>query len=224
MEFVHEGYYNKKGDEIPSVTTIMKLLNKPELVDWANFMGLVCGMKVEDILTKSSIIGSLTHYIIERHNKKKIINYKILDDYSPSIQKSVNNTIKSFKLFLKEYKPKSLKSEFRVQNDKYGGTIDNISKIKDEKFLIDYKTSKQVYPSQFIQLAAYNKLLREEEDIKIDKVAILVLDKKKINFQFYQMEVDYLEKYYEPIFDLLVQLYYLWRENLINDWNTDLNL
>lgn len=222
MKFVHENYYNKKGDEIPSVTTVMKLLNKPELVKWSNFMGLVCKKNIDDILDISSKVGSLTHYIIERHNKHKIINFNILNDYPLNIQKAVDKTIKGFKLFLKDYKPKSIKSEYRIKNNIFGGTIDNVAMIKDEKFIIDYKTSKQVYPSMFIQLAAYNKLLREEKQMKIDKVAILVLNKKKIEYNFYQMKVPYLEKYYEPIFDLLLKLYYLWNENLKQDWNSSI--
>lgn len=224
MKFVHENYYNKKGDEIPSVTTIMKLLNKPEIIKYANFIGLVARKNLDDILKKSSDIGSLTHYIIERHNKKKIINLKILDEYDYSIQKAVEKTLKGFKKYLKEYKPESIESEFRIKNEFCGGTIDNISKIKGKVYMIDYKTSKNIYPTMFIQLAAYNKLLREEKDMKIDKVAILLLNKKKVEYTFVQMDVKNLEKYYEPIFDLLLKLYYLWRENLLNDWKQDLNL
>lgn len=224
MKFVHENYYNKKGDEIPSVTTVMKIMNKPELLKWSNFVGLTLHKNIDEILDTSSTIGSLTHYIIERHNKRKIINFKILDDYKPSIQRAVDKTIKGFQLYLKEYKPKSIHSELRVQNDLFGGTIDNICKIDKKIYIVDYKTSKDVYPSMFIQLAAYNKLLREEKGLKIDKVAILLLEKKKINFKFVQMDIENLEKYYEPIFYLLLKLYYLWKENLEKDWNKKLEL
>ena len=35
----HRKYFNKDGKEVPSCTTIIKMLNKPELVKWANYMG-----------------------------------------------------------------------------------------------------------------------------------------------------------------------------------------
>ena len=35
----HEEYINRDGVEVPSVTTILKLLNKPTLQKWANYLG-----------------------------------------------------------------------------------------------------------------------------------------------------------------------------------------
>ena len=35
----HRDYYNKNKKKLPSVTTIIGLLNKPQLVPWANMMG-----------------------------------------------------------------------------------------------------------------------------------------------------------------------------------------
>ena len=35
----HAQYINEKCIEVPSVTTILKLLNKPSLCKWANYLG-----------------------------------------------------------------------------------------------------------------------------------------------------------------------------------------
>ena len=35
----HVKYYNGNGVEVPSCTNVVKLLNKPELIGWANYMG-----------------------------------------------------------------------------------------------------------------------------------------------------------------------------------------
>ena len=35
----HSTYINKEGVEVPSVTTIIKLLNKPFIAKWANNLG-----------------------------------------------------------------------------------------------------------------------------------------------------------------------------------------
>lgn len=218
-EFIHESYYNSKGDEIPSVTTVIKLLSNKELINWANYMGLVCRKNHNDISEKAALIGTLTHFYLERLGKKKIINYNLLEDYNKDIVQCVNRGIKEFKEWRKEFKPKIIKTEFRLQNERVGGTIDNISEIDGDKYIIDYKTSKNVYPSMFLQLAAYNMLLREEKGMKIDKVAILLLNKKKIEYNFYKMNVEHLEKFYEPVFMSLLDVYELWGSNLKYDWN-----
>lgn len=220
--FKHEDYFNSEGIKIPSVTTILKILNKPQLIQWANFLGKL-KKNVEDVTYKAATIGTITHYILERYGKNKITNLSFLyNEYDDAIIKSVNKTLKGFIKWNKEYKPKFLMCEIKLNNENFGGTIDNVCEINGEKYIIDYKTSKTVYPSMFLQLAAYNKLLREEKNIKIDKVAILILNKNKIEYKFYKMNVEYLEKFYEPVFIKLYELYTSWNENLKIDWNTSI--
>lgn len=219
--FIHEDYFNTKGQKIPSVTTILKILNKPQLIQWANFMGKL-RKSVDEVTQKAATIGTLTHYILERYGKGKIINFSVLDEYDSSITKSVNKALKSFIKWKKDYVPEIKICEIKLNNEKYGGTVDNVCKIDGKYYIVDYKTSKTVYPSMFLQLAAYNKLLREENNMKIDKVAILILNKNKVEYKFYQMDVEYLEKFYEPIFIKLYELYIAWDENLKVDWNTKL--
>jgi ATP-dependent exoDNAse (exonuclease V) beta subunit (contains helicase and exonuclease domains) len=221
MNLEHEDYFNKKGDAIPSVTTILKILNKPELVDWANFMGFI-KINTKEYTAKAAWIGTLTHYYIERSSKKKIISFKFLYKQNADVIKSVNKAYKGFVEWRKKYKPKFKKCELKVQNDKFGGTIDSICEIEGKKYIVDYKTSKGVYPSMFLQLAAYNLLLRDEKELKIDYVAILVLNKNKVDYKFYRMDVKHLEKYYENVFLLMYELYIRWQENLKYDWKVDL--
>lgn len=221
-EFEHLPYYNNKGKEIPSVTTIIKLLSNKELMNWANFCGLIMRRKHTEVSEKAALIGTITHYYLERIGKKKIISFKLLKEYDDKINKDVMRCIKEFKQWKKEYKPDIIHCELKVSNEQYGGTIDNISEIDNELYIIDYKTSKNVYPTMYLQLAAYNKLLREEENINIDKVAILILNKKKMEYKFYKMDVSHLEKFYEPVFDSLLRVYELWSDNLKYDWNSEI--
>lgn len=221
MDFVHENYYNKKGVEIPSVTTILKLLNKPELVDWANYMGFL-RKNTKELTAKAALIGTLTHYILERYGKRKIINFKVLDDYDIDVTKPVNKAIKGFVKWRNDYAPRIEICEIRLNNGKFGGTVDNVCDIDGFKYIVDYKTSKSVYPSMYIQLAAYNLLLRDVKNMKIDYVAILVLNKNKVDYKFYKMKVSHLEKYYEKVFLLLYELYILWKDNLKCDWGVEL--
>ena len=44
---------------------------------------------------------------------------------------------------------------------RFGGTIDCLAKIDGQLVLLDFKTSKGIFPEMLIQLAAYNQLLAE---------------------------------------------------------------
>jgi len=63
----------------------------------------------------------------------------------------------AFRNWLDETKPKLVHSEMPVFNEKeyYAGTLDRIYEIEGELWIIDLKTSQNIYPSHEIQLAAY---------------------------------------------------------------------
>jgi len=65
----------------------------------------------------------------------------------------------------------------------YGGCPDllvkkyNKKKDKDEMILIDFKTGKAIYEDTVIQLGAYGQLIKETDNIDIDKAIIVRLPK-----------------------------------------------
>ena len=61
----HRKYYNSNGIEVPSVTEIVKMLHKPELDSWANWMGLVRRINVNDYLVQKAEYGSYCHDLFE---------------------------------------------------------------------------------------------------------------------------------------------------------------
>ena len=56
----HVTYYNKEGKRLPGTTTILGILNKPLLVNWANNLGLQ-GINVRDYVDDKADIGTLVH-------------------------------------------------------------------------------------------------------------------------------------------------------------------
>ena len=58
----------------------------------------------------------------------------------------------------------------------YAGTLDRVITIDGKTYLVDIKTSNSIYPSYWLQLAAYRELLGDLH--KIDGVAILWLNAK----------------------------------------------
>ena len=80
----------------------------------------------------------------------------------------------SFKDWCAEAKPKFLKTEQTVFNEeyKYAGTLDAVADIGGVVYLLDYKTSSQIYDNHLAQLISYF----HADGIKADKMAILQLD------------------------------------------------
>lgn len=225
INFEHKDYLTTDGKKLPSVTTILKVMNKPELVEWANMMGYK-RQSVRKILDESAIIGTLVHYMIEQKCKKKPVPL-YLNKLAPEPD-VVLHCFKLFKNWYKDYgKPKFLYNELRLQNNEIGGCIDSICKIGDDYILLDFKTSKKIYPSMFLQIAGYYILLKDvRPDIanKLTKVAVLTLPKKNKKYNYILMDIEHLINYYVPAFNSLKDFYFLWRDNMKYDWNTELKL
>ena len=82
----------------------------------------------------------------------------------------------SFQKWWEATKPTLISSEITVMNLSvgYAGTVDLILKIGDNTWLIDLKTSKEVYPSHELQVSAYSHCTDLEGNaIQVDRLAIL---------------------------------------------------
>lgn len=195
--------YTLDGVEYPSVTTILKLLNKDGLQFWANMLGFK-RIRVSDALEQSARIGTYVHYLCEC----KLMNYSYIKyDAKLGYLKEVGKRYTQFLKFLNSYEVDTIFCEKSMISSqlKYAGTIDFCGYIDGKLTLLDFKTSKAFYDSMWYQLSAYNELLKEE-NIHVEQVAILLLhdDKYKIKI----IQVDEIEKYWK-VFKSLISLYYL---------------
>ncbi|MEI2421208.1 PD-(D/E)XK nuclease family protein, partial [Arthrospira platensis SPKY2] len=183
---MHTIYKNLKGEEVPSVTTVLKVLNKPALVSWANSLGFK-RQSYKRELERTAKVGTLVHaYAEEKFNKKLFRDIKKafeLDDFS---REQVLSAYNGFKMWLRDNVDlEVIASEKQLvsNKNKYGGTIDLIAKLGDETYIVDFKTSAKVHSTMFLQLAAY-VYMAEENGIKIDRVGIVRLSKNKGNYEF----------------------------------------
>ena len=169
----HTVYMNDNNVEVPSVTTIIKLLNKPSITRWANYMGFK-HINVKDILEETSRFGTLIHYIINL-----IINDKKLDITLHHRDKfKVYLTLDKFLSWYKSHEVKPILTEEKLVTDKFGGTVDFYGLVDGKYTVVDFKTSKSIHLTMFIQLALYCILL-EKKGYKIDQVMILALGSEK---------------------------------------------
>lgn len=195
----HTIYTNKEGEEIPSVTTILKIINKPALQKWANFLGFK-RQNVEAVLDEKASMGTLLHDALDHYWRQEefIPEYKYQDE-PVKIMTFLNNFFK----WRKSYDIELISSERKLVCDKFGGTNDLYCKMDGLYTVVDYKTSKTFYSSMFLQLAAYTYIL-ELEGCKVDQVMIVCINDKLQEKKMTRLE---LEPYIET-FLLLVDFFY----------------
>lgn len=142
--------------------------------------------------------GSKVHQAISDILNGKTIN---LDDkYSADGKEPEELTaieweaIMSFADWLNETQPEVLKVDYTLVNEKegYAGTIDMKLKIGNDVWIVDIKTSKDVYLSHECQVSAYLEADKTEEN-PANKVAILQVGyaRNKNKYKFTEIEPCY---------------------------------
>lgn len=178
------GYYYEipdveAGVGYPSVTTILKVLAKPELTYW---------IKRE---TAREAIRTLDEQLAIAYCDKKrdeagddgSTAHRLIDEYwkgnkydKEAVVETVRPYLDAFEKFLETHKPEVVESEQTIYShkNKYAGTCDGLFKVAGEVWLIDWKTANGIYWDAKIQIIAYKKAL-EEMGHKVDQCAIVQL-------------------------------------------------
>lgn len=169
----HNTYINSEGVEVPSVTTVIGVIDKPYLKKWANAMGFK-RINTDSVLKKSATIGTAVHYCIEcllGHSE-----FEMKDEFKEFTQ-TIAARVKGFKEFLEGVELEPIELETSFASDKFGGTIDYYGKLDDKTVLLDWKTSNKMSSTMFLQLGGY---LWHSENIgrKIDGCGIVHVTEK----------------------------------------------
>lgn len=198
----HQSYF-LEGKEVPSVTTILGIINKPYLLKWANNLGLR-GKSLADENKYTLGIGSLFHAKIEGLLK----NVEVDTFGYTKEQKEMAEVC--FNKFLKWKKSKKIKviyvEKSFVSSRGYGGTIDAFLEIDGVPTIIDWKTSKAISSDYYIQLSAYIQLL-EDNGKEPEQVAILRTPKDDSNAEYVVFNAKEVKDSYIRIFDSAMRLY-----------------
>lgn len=182
--------YTVDGEPVPSITGILKVINKPALMFWSvsmatDFLGRQWApgrsydeveifnllkdakaahrMKADDAAT----IGTMTHAWIERHLKGEELELP----ENPQMRGGVEAFLK----FQKEHNLEVTESERKVYSKKYNvaGTCDIYGTYEGEPVVADIKTSSAIYPEALLQTAGYDLCLSEELDIEFKKHLVI---------------------------------------------------
>ena len=210
-ETEHQKYYNKEGIEVPSCTTIIKLLAK-DLEGWANWLGKR-GIDYNAYMNETASVGTEAHALAEsiiKQDENHEVNHDIINQKDENLLRGrVCGLIEL--LHSKGYT--KLESEVSLTGERYGGTLDLLcyNESLNKYLLLDFKTSKSTYPSMFIQLAGYCQLLKEVRDIDVSDIGIILLRRDNDAQGFSNIMPAKENKKNLEIFNHLLNIYYLYK-------------
>ncbi len=203
---VHQRYRNKAGIVVPGVTTVINLLAKPALINWAWKLGLA-GEDMNKVRDKAADIGTCVHQQCDMYLKKAPVD---LTDFTGNTVQKAEPLYKAFVEWFAKEGLVVVASEVGVVSEawQFGGTIDFVATDPSSKRgLFDIKTSKGIYDEYKIQLAAYEVGWNETHPKEpIDYIKVVHLDKETNDLHLYNFSD--LGHYFE-IFKHLRAIYIL---------------
>lgn len=218
--------YKLEGDKkyLTSVTTITGIIDKSRvLINWAvgltgtylkQYFEKVGGsytkeellpiideacLNYKEVQQQALDIGSIAHEFAENFANAQIEKNKFelpenLDDAQ------ILNAINGFLNWVEDNNVKFLETERLVYSKKHGyvGIFDAVAEIKSKKYIIEYKSSKALYPEYWLQASAYYKAYEEETKETIDGIILLKFGKEDGEFEDKkEEEVPKINNYFE---------------------------
>jgi len=172
-------YKNKAGDKVPSVTTVLGVLDKPALKFWANKIGLE-GIKMSEYVDDKAIIGTTAHYIVECYLTGEKEDFSKIPKVTPEQIEQARKCANKFfewENCQAEFVPIANELQLVSENYQFGGTIDCVAVLNGKLTLIDFKTCNAIYNEPYFQTSAYKVNL--EENFKVIQP---ILKEKGYNF------------------------------------------
>lgn len=182
-------YRLKDGTRIPSVTTILgDVIAKPQLIAWANRIGLQ-GIKYGEYMDELADIGTAAHELAKCSLSGRA---PVLPNLNPDQLTQATNCFLKFQDWQAQHRYKVLHVEHKMVSEElgYGGTTDAVCEfygpIIEEQALADtplnpgpgiielwdFKTGKAIYDDYGYQLAAYARAARES-GLQIQRVRVI---------------------------------------------------
>jgi hypothetical protein len=177
LTFLDSRFYSTEdGGFVPSVTTILECY--PKGAAYYNWLK-ENGKDADEIRDEAGRRGSVVHKLTEFYDagyEVSLINPQGQIEYKLNEWAMFERYVEFRSRF--QFVTDSIELNIISKELGYAGTIDRIIDMDGEKILLDIKTSNAIYPSYWLQLAAYRSLLMNKAGIRVNKVAILWLNAK----------------------------------------------
>ena len=169
----HNYYLDGQGP-IPGVTGILKVVDKSgPLVGWAKRITAEAAVDHREQLDewvelggRDGAVGLLTRAATQITEKAATtgsdihaLAEAIALGHEVTVTEEQAPYVDAYRAWRSDFEPRFLAAEEMVCSTEhyYAGTLDAICEIADETWLLDYKTSRGIYPETSMQLAAYGR-------------------------------------------------------------------
>jgi len=174
----HQRYILKNGTQVPGASTICKIGDdSSSLIHWAWQLG-IDGIDYRKARDQAADIGTICHFMIECFLHGHVAD---LTEFSPADIERATVAYGNFRKWWDEEGLVVLEPEVQLVSEAhmFGGTIDAPSKDRHGNIvLLDWKTSKGIWPSHRFQLAAYERLWNENRpDQQVSRRAVVRIGK-----------------------------------------------
>lgn len=187
----------------PSVTEVLKVIEKPYIDNWRRHVGRV---DADKILLEASVFGTRIHSAARMIAEGERLWLADIND----VDEDIRPWAEAVQHFLDQHVSEVLGTEVELVSPtlKFGGTLDLYGRDKDGKYAIwDYKTGSQLTREHGLQLAGYG-LLTRKNDLKVNR-RYAVRIKKDRPGEFYVRRYDDHEGDVEAFLALL--RFWWWR-------------
>lgn len=206
--------YTKNGISVPSVTTVLHCLGSSKLMKWANYMGFK-HIDINKVLEETSEFGTLAHAMMQLIVDPETNTGETLTTKDALIAYQLNKLADHFRKKFEDINYRTIFTEKTLidinEGKMYGGTLDWLCEIDGQIVLYDFKTSKKIKPNMLLQLGAYTILLKDEENIEVNKAGIILIAETHCRIVEYSKEE--LEMAGEAFLNLL-RFYELYKDRL----------
>ena len=163
-------YVDEKGNEYPSITRVLSILNKDAIIAWRKRVG---EEEANRISTKASKRGTKVHGLIEKFiaNEEWNVDVNLLDlqvmkDVTPAIETSLSEVF-------------AIEKKMYSEHLGVAGTVDCVGIWNNKRSIIDWKTSrkwkkKEWISGYFMQSAAYAIMWEERTGMPIKNLVICI--------------------------------------------------
>ena len=163
-------YVDERGNEYPSITRVLSILNKDAIIAWRKRVG---EEEANRISTKASKRGTKVHGLIEKFiaNEEWNVDVNLLDlqvmkDVTPAIETSLSEVF-------------AIEKKMYSEHLGVAGTVDCVGIWNNKRSIIDWKTSrkwkkKEWISGYFMQSAAYAIMWEERTGMPIKNLVICI--------------------------------------------------
>ena len=171
-----ERWYLVAGEYVPSVTWIAS--HYPKGIGYYKWLANTGWNEAEALKNEAGDRGSAVHKAIEMLVAGEEIGHNAIisvNGEQRELTVEEYEAVLSFARWWESTQPKLIESEITTYSKEHGfaGTVDLIVEIDGEKWIVDVKTSADIWPSHEIQLSAYGK------SEGIEKIAVLQVGYKR---------------------------------------------